>query len=419
MRILLTLAATCAALESARAQTSELPPIRRLAPPVATSAKSFRSISVVRALPNGRLLVNDVAARLLWLADTALTPGTVVADSGVGATEYGARPAGLVPYRGDSTLFIDAGAPAMYMIDPNGKVTRTMAVPNPRDAFAMVQSGLGAWPGSDAQGRLIYRGSGPRPANETPPKPGEWVPFAFPDSNPIQRVDFVTRKAETVAWYKGMLIKGMRTGSATGGTAAYIATNPVPPVDDYAVLSDGTIAILRADYHIDFVDADGRVTPSPRIPYAWERLSDDAKVALVDSARKAAAARQASGPPQTIGSGASTAGTSGGGGLAGGRPPMPEPPDEGRWFKPAELPDYRPAFRQGSVRADVNGNVWIRTLQPTRAPNVVYDIVNRAGKLVDRVELPADRSIVGFDASAVYLVGREGTSSWLERVKIR
>ena len=31
------------------------------------------------------------------------------------------------------------------------------------------------------------------------------------------------------------------------------------------------------------------------------------------------------------------------------------------FVSPSELPDYRPAFMQNSVRADLDGNVWIRT----------------------------------------------------------
>src|SRR6185369_6559365 len=56
---------------------------------------------------------------------------------------------------------------------------------------------------------------------------------------------------------------------------------------------------------------------------------------------------------------------------------------------PSELPDYKPAFAPGSTRVDVDGNLWIRTTQNIDA-RPVYDIINRKGELIDRVQLPAN-----------------------------
>ena len=39
-----------------------------------------------------------------------------------------------------------------------------------------------------------------------------------------------------------------------------------------------------------------------------------------------------------------------------------------------ELPDYRPPFATGAVRADADGNLWIRTLPPKPVPGgPIYD----------------------------------------------
>lgn len=264
-----SLALIAAVTSAAAAQTSDLPPIRRPGATVASTPKSFRAISVIRVLPGGKLLVNDVGARRLLLTDTTLMPGAAVLDSGSSTGyEYGARGGGLIAYRGDSTLFVDVVAPSMYLIDPSGKIIRTMSVPAPRDAGWMVQSEVsGSWPGSDALGRLIYRGQTPRNPN-SPGKAGEWTPFAFPDSAPIQRVDFATRKSETLVWFKLSKLTGVNTLMANGRTMSYITNNPLPVMDDFVVLSDGTIAVLRGDYHVDFIDAEGKITASPRIPHA-------------------------------------------------------------------------------------------------------------------------------------------------------
>jgi hypothetical protein len=50
----------------------------------------------------------------------------------------------------------------------------------------------------------------------------------------------------------------------------------------------------------------------------------------------------------------------------------------------------------------------------------VYDVVNLKGELVERVQVPKDRTIVGFGAGGVvYLLAREGTTAKLERARTR
>jgi hypothetical protein len=91
-------------------------------------------------------------------------------------------------------------------------------------------------------------------------------------------------------------------------------------------------------------------------------------------------------------------------------------------FVPAsELPDYKPAFFAGSTRADLDGNLWIRTI-PTSAISggPVYDVVNRKGEIVDRVQVPENTSVIGFGpGGAVFLVNRSGTTATLERASVR
>ena len=48
----------------------------------------------------------------------------------------------------------------------------------------------------------------------------------------------------------------------------------------------------------------------------------------------------------------------------------------------------------------------------------MYDIVNRQGMLVDRIQIPGGTHIVGFGPGVVYLVSREGVGSKLARARI-
>jgi hypothetical protein len=89
---------------------------------------------------------------------------------------------------------------------------------------------------------------------------------------------------------------------------------------------------------------------------------------------------------------------------------------------PSELPDYKPAFFGGAARPDRDGNIWIRVLPTTGAPagGPLYDVVNSTGELVDRVQIPKDRSIIGFgEGGVVYLTTRDAQGVHLERARTR
>ena len=84
-----------------------------------------------------------------------------------------------------------------------------------------------------------------------------------------------------------------------------------------------------------------------------------------------------------------------------------------------DLPDYVPPFLRGSVRADAEGNLWIRT-STVVSGQPVYDIVNRRGELADRVQLPPFRTIAGFAPGFVYMAVKDGTGVvHLERARVK
>jgi sugar lactone lactonase YvrE len=84
-----------------------------------------------------------------------------------------------------------------------------------------------------------------------------------------------------------------------------------------------------------------------------------------------------------------------------------------------DLPDYKPAFLPGSTRVDAEGNLWIRTTQNVDG-RPVYNVLNRKGELIDRVQLPANRVIAGFgEGGTVYLAVRDGGTAHLERARVR
>jgi hypothetical protein len=83
-----------------------------------------------------------------------------------------------------------------------------------------------------------------------------------------------------------------------------------------------------------------------------------------------------------------------------------------------DLPDYAAPFT--SMTSDAEGNLWIREPRSTESVDgPVYELVNRAGQLFDRVRIPSGTAIEGFGPGVVYLSSREGTFESLVRVRIR
>jgi hypothetical protein len=431
----LSVASALALVAAASADAQQLPPVRQLGTTVAKSSESFVTITAARQLSDGRVLVNDPVGRRVVMFDSALTSVTIVADSTpTTSNAYSSRAGGLLGYKGDSALFVDAASVSMSIIDPNGKISRVISVPRSQDA--MFLTGLtGGLPGFDAEGRLIYRGMLRPTFNFSTSGGGMPLPPPSPDSAPLIRVDLTTRKVDTVAYMKIPNNKMTVSGTPETGIRMMSEINPMPVIDDYAVTSDGAIALLRGrDYHIDWLKPDGTLSTSPKIPFEWQRLDDDAKVAVVDSAKKAMDAARASGAMNVTAerqagmvAGMAIAGGGGGGrtivmgpgggdGRGGGGPGMNMTPN---FVSPSELPDYRPAFGPGAARPDAEGNIWVRTSKSING-GPVYDIINKKGEVTDRVVIPAGRQIVGFGKDgSVYLVAREGQTAKLERARVK
>ena len=417
------------------AGAQQQPAIRQLPAVAAKSSVQWNNIVGVRALPGGRVLVNDIVGRKVVLLDSTLAPITIVADTTPAtSTAYSGRIAGIIPFRGDSTLFVDPQSMSMMVIDPNGKMTRVMALPRAEDAGAL-SGAFATYAGLDAKGRLVYRAPFRFIRNGPPPTSAGGMPMmpTPPESATIVRVDLTTRQLDTVGAIKIPKINMQVSQDEKGNMRMTSEVNPLPVVDEWAVLSDGSVAFVRGqDYHVDFVNADGTKKTAPKIPFDWQRLTDEDKVAFIDSV-KAARARLASaqqGAPAPAGGTAGAPGGAGqqiviqmgpdggrgagGGSLSGGQPQL-------NFVAPSELPDYKPPFFANSVRADAEGNLWVRTI-PTKqiAGGPVYDVINREGKLIDRVQIPVGRTIAGFGMDgAVYLVSRDGTSMTFERARAR
>src|SRR5207237_8805978 len=137
------------------------------------------------------------------------------------------------------------------------------SVPRSQDAQSL--SNLQGTPSRDAKGRIVYRGGFGR---MLPPggRGGPGGPMAFPeppDSAALVRVDLATRKLDTAAFFKIPKNK-MNVTQTEGRISMTSEINPLPIVDEWAVLADGSIAIVRGqDSHIHLVNSLGARLLSP------------------------------------------------------------------------------------------------------------------------------------------------------------
>ncbi|HEX7939225.1 MAG TPA: hypothetical protein VF483_09560, partial [Gemmatimonadaceae bacterium] len=200
--------AAITSLAATMVSAQQQPAIRPLGAVVATSSEAFGPQVSLRHLKNG-VLVNDVFNRRVLLLDKDLANPTVVADTTAETgSAYAGRSAGLLPYHGDSSLFVDPQSLSMLVIDPNGKLTsKVMSVPRSQDAIFMASPANAVM---DNAGRVIYRGQPAinfqRPAQSANGSP-VFTPPEIPDSTVVTRINVATRALDTIGFVKIPKIK--------------------------------------------------------------------------------------------------------------------------------------------------------------------------------------------------------------------
>jgi hypothetical protein len=241
-----------------------------------------------------------------------------------------------------------------------------------------------------------------------------------------------SRVRDTLAYLTVPRQSQSMTRDKAGRTTGLVTlVNPMTLVDEWALLPDGRVAIVRgADFHIEWLELDGRWVSTAKIPYHWERLDDDAKQRVLDSTRVAAEKTRETlikaieANPADANTLATNAGLPGvmmistmpEGGM--GRPIQQTVVPSTNMVDAKYLADYRPAFRMGAVRADAEGNLWVRTTEPTDR-GAIYYVINGKGQLIDRVKLPFGRVIAGFAAGVVYMGVEDDAGVRLERARMR
>lgn len=383
-----------------RTQASKIP-LRGVRVTATSDSITLGNTRDIRAVGGERVFVNDIGRRqLLWFSSDLQSSRTVVGEAG--AFRYGPVPAKLLAYTGDSSVFVDLEASALVILSGDGRAVRTVSPPKPADLRYLLrysQSG-----GYDPGGSLIYQVDRGAPQGErgtapvARPAPDAGISY-YRDSGAVLRGGFETRAVDTLTYLRRPTRKVVTTVREDGQRTSVTAFNPVSELDDWTLLPDGTVAVVRAqDYHVDWISRDGRVRSTPKMPIDWLPLNVGDKQRMIDSLREeileatmaSSAQRPTSGLPVIT------------------------------MVEPTDLPDYYPSIRSGQVKSDPNGNVWIAPNTSTvTGGGPVWDVVNRDGVIVERVQLPVGRRLVGFGFDGtLYLVCKTATGERLERASV-
>ena len=360
------------------AQTIPAIPVRTLSAPTATTREPIFNVAGIKQLPDGRLVVNDPRRSRILLFDTTLTSYTLLLGSDSKDTPPTPTASPIIPYLGDSVLYVDIGARSFTVIEPSGRMGRTMAPPVDQAISSMNGPTSGA---VDAHGNLIFKGMVYR-TTRVDQATGRMITEPAPDSAPVLRANFDTRKVDTLGKVRIAFGSGSVMGRDAAGKETWTTTlNPsMPVIDEWCVLSDGTVALVRGrDYHVDWIDADGTRRSTPRMPMAWRRLTDDDKRMKLDSLHRLVDSLAATPRPMGM--------------MLRGRPDMPGMDTLYAWILPTTSLDAR--------------------------GGLLYDVVNKKGEVFERVQLPKNRVIAGFGRGGiVYVMVRNPEGLIIERTRI-
>ena len=338
---------------AALATTQGLPRTTPLPPPNASVDAEFTRVVAIRELADGRVLIADGGDRKLYVGDFATQRASVIGREGGGPGEY--RNVGqLFALAGDSTLLVDVQG-GRWLLLRGAEIVQTVAADAPalRDGFRN-PSGADAW-GFVITSRLMGAASGPS------------VDLPRQDSSHLFRVSRTTGRVDTLGALQARPARIQTTGPRGQPTSISITTNPLAAGDLVTMFPDGAIAIARVNpYRVDWIFGNGaRVAGSP-LPFIRISVNDREKNAVM--IRQAARSGRAPAAPGSI----------------------------------DDWPDVIPPFLTGALLAAPDGRLWIRRTPAAQAPETVYDVVDRNGKLAARLTLSPNENIAGIGRSMLY-----------------
>lgn len=373
-------------------------PLKTLSKPDIEYAEPFTLITGIRELRDGRVIAADAREKTVQLIDLKTGTAAKIGREGSGPGEF-ALPMRLLGLPGDTSAVYDPLNRRYLLIGPDGKVGAFASYEAQEGTPARVRISIPRF--IDARGRLYSVG----PSFNINPT----GPTSSADSAPILRLDRTTKKTDTVAFIRIPPVTVTTSGGGGGQNVSVRAGggNPFAATDDWAVLPDGRVAVLRVkDYHVDWYAPNGQRTSGPAIAFDKIKVTDEDKKQYRERSASGAAGT-AIVMSQRVGPGGASSSASVG---APTNVQLPEPTD---W------PDVKPPFTANAAIGAPNGQVWVLRTRSAKDKIPTYDVFDASGKVVSRVALPADTRLIGFGNGTVYLArSDEDDLQYLQRYRM-
>ena len=379
---------------------------RTLGMPTVISAEPFRDIAAVRELSDGRLIVvergplnpmiknmmagfaraagrggrgstADSLAKLpdgpparMVVFDATLTSLKPIDQVGAGLGEI-QQLAGLVSALADTTLVLDVGRSDLLVIDPSGKFVGSKSVPLGAGAM-LAANGVAV----DRSGRLLFQ-----PREQVSRNTPAGMEVGSPDSAAIIALDFKTGAMVPVAHVRvaGNSAIMETDASSPGTTKMHMKTVPFPVIDDWVLMQDGTLAIIRgSDLHIDWVTPDGERRSTPPIAYAQQAVTDSDRVKFRHQQH-----------------------------LTDSLPMLPRNMSMIA-VEPDSFPHFKPPFSTRGAKAASDGSIWLPSKIISPAAPEGYAVIGSDGRVLEIVHLPKFQRLLGFGKNVVYVEVSDG-----------
>jgi hypothetical protein len=340
-------------------------PVRTLGPPEFEFTEPMTRVMSVRALSDGRVIASDMGERVVKLLDPRTQSATTVGRQGQGPGEY-VIPGPLLPAAGDTTWLVDMVARRFLVITPTGTTPTTMPiVEGPTSALQLMIPSA-----ADRSGRLY--------AEQTTmmaQRGARGAAVQFPESIPIVRIDRARGSTDTIVWSQQPKMSIEVSGAGRGGQMRARGASPFAGRDGWAAGADGSVAIARVNaYRVEWIAPNGQRTVGPPLPYTQQKVTDADKEAVIKESQA-----------MMMGVGGA----------------MPAGFDLRTFLESMDWPENKPPFL-GQLYMAPDGRVWIPTAPPVYGGDITYDVVDRQGRLVERVKMPAKTRMLGFSGGALY-----------------
>jgi hypothetical protein len=339
-------------------------------------------LSHIRELSDGRILAADPMSQVLLRLDFASGTADTIGRQGAGPQEYDG-PDLVLSLPGDSTLLVDLRNGRLIVVDPEGVFVEWTPMTTTHDS---------------GDTRTIHPNFTDNEGNIYAMAP-HFLENA-PDSFTINKIDRATGEETSVA-------KRWRTEYARRPRDA---KRPMfVPSDDWAVGSDGRVAVIRANgYSVDWFLPDGSVVKGPQ---------HDAQTFPVGTAEMEEEFGKISSKGIFTRSVVSDAG------MQSMQMSRGIPPGFFRGFDDFEWPETLPVFRQEGALVSPSGEAWVERMMPAGEQGRV-DVFDEQGVRKGFVGLPPRSRIIAFGADTdsgelAYLTRIDDMGLvWLERYRI-